>query len=189
MARIRRGELVHCSGFRVNITEWLLGARVPGVTRALVLPLRRELTVGQRCWVAGGELARPAACVCVLPSGARKCPALGQSVLRLVGLDYQLDTFSIRTGRQGNQIKTCLKGVAHKIVFLPLSLHIECVQVSRLSLGIFCQVTLVAGTEASNHRVSSGRLFHWLPKGCFFSNHGGCIHMLISSAAASPTLR
>jgi hypothetical protein len=64
MARIRRGELVHCSGFRANITEWLLGARVPGVTRARVLPLRRELTVGPLCWVAGGELARPAACVC-----------------------------------------------------------------------------------------------------------------------------
>jgi hypothetical protein len=99
MARIRRGEIVHCSGFRATITEWLLGARVPGVTRARVLPLRCEVTVGQRCWVAGrvGE-----ACgVCVAPSGARKCPALGRSVLWLVGLDYQLDTFSIRTRRTG----------------------------------------------------------------------------------------
>jgi hypothetical protein len=95
-----------------------------GVSRSAMLSRRRR--VGEACGL------------CVSLSGALKCPALGRLVLRLVGLDYQLDTFSIRTGRQRNQIKTCLKGAAHKIVFLPLSLHIECLQVSRLSLRLFC---------------------------------------------------
>lgn len=90
-----------------------VGAREPGVTRArrftlLVFDDRRAAMLGSRPNWGGQRYAcvGRAALVC----GAR-------AVFRLVGLDYERDTFSIRTGSQGNQIKTCLEGVAHNRVF------------------------------------------------------------------------